>query len=146
VLCAPPGSQRPRPRARARAGRAASRMNVDRGLATLEIALIMPILVLIVLGLTQFALWYHAEQVVIAAAQEGSAQASTQSGSAAAGQSRAQVVMSGLASLTQSTQVTVGTDTGGITVSITSQLKGLIPGVVTLPLHARATSHIEQAP
>ena len=121
-------------------------MKDERGLATLEVALIVPILALIVLGLTQFALWYHAEEVVIAAAQEGAAQASTRSGSPAAGQDRALTVMSGLDSMTTGTHIAVGTDVAGVTVSITSSLKGLIPGIVALPLHATATSHIEQAP
>lgn len=118
----------------------------ESGLASLEIALIVPILALIVLGLTQFALWYHAEQVVIAAAQEGAAQASTRSGTPAAGQDRAEAVLSGLAPMTTATQIDVGGGSGVVTVSITSSLHALIPGITTLPLHATATSHIEQAP
>ena len=118
----------------------------DQGLATLEVALITPILILVLLGLVQFGLWYHAEEVTIAAAQEGAAAASVRSGTPAAGQARAQQLLAGLSTITSETQVDVGSDTGGITVSITSRLRGLIPGVVTLPLHAKTTSHPEQAP
>ena len=118
----------------------------DRGLATLEVALITPVLILVLLAFVQFGLWYHAEQVTIAAAQEAAAAASVQSVTPAAGQARAAQLLAGLATITSHTQINVGSDTSGITVSITSKLRGLIPGVVRLPLHAKATSHSEQAP
>jgi hypothetical protein len=119
----------------------------ERGLATLEVALITPVLLLVVLGLVQFALWYHAEQVVTAAAQEAAAQASLLSGSPAAAQQRAQVLLDGLSSIARGTQVAVGPpDTGSISVSVTARLNGILPGVVSLPLHATATAHLEKAP
>jgi Flp pilus assembly protein TadG len=119
----------------------------DRGSATLEVGLIMPILLLVILGLVQFALWYHAEEVVIAAAQEGAAQASLQSANPTAAQQRAQVLLDGLSSIASGTQVSVGPGAAGnITVSVTARLNGLLPGIGSLPLHATATSHIEKAP
>ena len=119
----------------------------ERGLATLEVALITPVLLLVVLGLVQFALWYHAEQVVTAAAQEAAAQASLLTGSPAAAQQRAQVLLDGLSSIARGTQVAVGPpDTGSISVSVTARLNGILPGVVSLPLHATATAHLEKAP
>jgi Flp pilus assembly protein TadG len=119
----------------------------ERGLATLEVALITPVLLLVVLGLVQFALWYHAEQVVTAAAQEAAAQASLISGSPATAQQRAQVLLDGLSSIARGTQVSVGPpDTGSISVSVTARLNGILPGVVSLPLHATATAHLEKAP
>jgi hypothetical protein len=119
----------------------------ERGLATLEVALITPVLLLVVLGLVQFALWYHAEQVVTAAAQEAAAQASLLTGSPAAAQQRAQVLLDGLSSIARGEQVSVGPpDTGSISVSVTARLNGILPGVVSLPLHATATAHLEKAP
>ena len=119
----------------------------ERGLATLEVALITPVLLLVVLGLVQFALWYHAEQVVTAAAQEAAAQASLLTGSPTAAQQRAQVLLDGLSSIARGTQVAVGPpDTGSISVSVTARLNGILPGVVSLPLHATATAHLEKAP
>lgn len=119
----------------------------ERGLATLEVALITPVLLLVVLGLVQFALWYHAEQVVTAAAQEAAAQASLLTGSPAAATQRAQVLLDGLSSIARGTQVAVGPpDTGSISVSVTARLNGILPGVVSLPLHATATAHLEKAP
>ena len=119
----------------------------ERGLATLEVALITPVLLLVVLGLVQFALWYHAEQVVTAAAQEAAAQASLLTGSPTAAQQRAQVLLDGLSSIARGTQVAVGPpDTGSISVSVTARLNGILPGIVSLPLHATATAHLEKAP
>jgi Flp pilus assembly protein TadG len=119
----------------------------ERGLATLEVALITPVLLLVVLGLVQFALWYHAEQVVTAAAQEAAAQASLATGSPAKAQQRAQVLLDGLSSTARGEQVTVGPpDTGSISVSVTARLNGILPGVVSLPLKATATAHLEKAP
>jgi Flp pilus assembly protein TadG len=119
----------------------------EAGLATLEVALITPVLLLVILGLVQFALWYHAEQVVTAAAQEAAAQASLLSGSPAAAQQRAQVLLDGLSSIARGEQVAVGPpDTGSISVSVTARLNGILPGVVSLPLHATATAHLEKAP
>jgi hypothetical protein len=119
----------------------------EAGLATLEVALITPVLLLVILGLVQFALWYHAEQVVTAAAQEAAAQASLLTGSPAAAQRRAQVLLDGLSSIAQGERVSVGPpDTGSISVSVTARLNGILPGVVSLPLHATATAHLEKAP
>lgn len=118
----------------------------DGGQATLEVALITPVLLLLVVGLIQFALWYNAEQTVIAAAQEGAAQASTHAGDATAGQQRAQSLLQGLSSMTTGQQVTVspaGTD--GISVSVSARLDSLIPGFGGFALHATATSHAERA-
>jgi len=119
----------------------------EAGLATVEVALITPVFILVLLGLVQFGLWYHAEQVTLAAAQEAAAAASVQAGTPAAGQARATQLLAGLSAVTSDTQVDVGTDTGGIVrVAVTSKLRGIIPGVMTLPLHATATAHREQAP
>jgi len=119
----------------------------EAGLATLEVALITPVLLLVILGLVQFALWYHAEQVVTAAAQEAAAQASLSTGSPAKAQQRAQVLLDGLSSIARGTQVVVGPpDTGSISVSVSARLNGILPGVVSLPLHATATAHLEKAP
>lgn len=122
-------------------------MRGDRGQATLEVALITPVILLVVVALIQFAIWYNAEQTTIAAAQEGAAQASTHAGDLAAGQQRAQFLMSGLASMTSDEQVKVSpVAPDGIQVSVSAQLDSLIPGISGFALHATATSHAENAP
>lgn len=122
-------------------------MRGDRGQSTLEVALITPVILLVVVALIQFAIWYNAEQTTIAAAQEGAAQASTHAGDLAAGQQRAQYLMSGLASMTSGDQVKVSPVVpDGIQVSVSAQLDSLIPGISGFALHATATSHAENIP
>jgi Flp pilus assembly protein TadG len=121
--------------------------NDDRGQSTLEVALILPVFLLLVLGLIQFALWYHAEELTIAAAQEGAAQVSAQSGSAAAGQQRAQELMSGLSPMTTGQTITVApSGSGAVAVSITARLNSLIPGFSGFGVRATAIGHLEAKP
>ena len=63
-------------RSRASAGTArwATRRRVpagDRGSVTLELAIVFPVLLLIVTVLIQYALWFHARSLALAAAQQG---------------------------------------------------------------------------
>ena len=119
----------------------------DRGQVTLELLLVLPLLLIILVALIQFAIWYSAEQTTIAAAQEGAAQVSTQGGDAAAGQRRAQSLMAGVASMSTPPQVTVApAGAGEISVSVSARLQSLIPGVGGFDLHATALAHVEQLP
>ena len=47
------------------------RWREESGEATTEMVLIVPVLLLLLLVVVQFGLWYHAQHVVQAAAQEG---------------------------------------------------------------------------
>ncbi|MGH7378229.1 MAG: TadE/TadG family type IV pilus assembly protein, partial [Candidatus Methylomirabilales bacterium] len=72
-------------------------MKGERGTAALELALVTPALMLLVLGVLQFGLWYHAQNVVETAALEGARVAAAEDGSVAAGMARAlQVLRDGL--------------------------------------------------
>ena len=46
------------------------RCNGDRGAAATELAIAMPLLLVLVLASVHLALWFHARQIVTAAAQE----------------------------------------------------------------------------
>lgn len=43
----------------------------DRGSVTLEVAILFPVVLIILLTITQAALWFHARELALAAAQEG---------------------------------------------------------------------------
>ena len=61
-----------RPRAERPAVAARRRLRVgDRGAATLELVVIFPVVLLITFGVIEAALWYHARNVALAAAEEG---------------------------------------------------------------------------
>jgi Flp pilus assembly protein TadG len=119
----------------------------DRGQATLELLLVLPLLLFLLVALVQFALWYQAEQTTIAAAQEGAAQVSTHDGDAAAGQQRAQLLMAGVSSMSSPPQVSVApAGAGQISVSVSAEMQSMIPGVSGFSLHATALTHVEQLP
>lgn len=61
----------------------------ERGGASVELAIAVPALLLMLLLVVQFALWYHASHVVTAAAQQGLTAAQHERGSSAAGNAAA---------------------------------------------------------
>ncbi|MGH9181962.1 MAG: TadE/TadG family type IV pilus assembly protein, partial [Acidimicrobiales bacterium] len=65
----------------------------QRGQASVEWVLVLPLLMLLVLTGVQVALWAHAGHIATAAAQEGVVVARSVSGSADAGESRARNVL-----------------------------------------------------
>lgn len=68
----------------------------QRGAATTQLVLVMPLLMLMVMLTIQFGLWYHGSHVAIAAAQEGARAARLEGGSAAAGEERARIFLRAL--------------------------------------------------
>src|SRR3954447_3945317 len=62
----------------------------DAGSATLQAVLIMPLLLLLITAIVEFALWYHAAHIAIAAAQDGARAARVEGGTSEAGRQRAQ--------------------------------------------------------
>ena len=62
---------------------------VDRGSASLELVVIFPVLLLIIFGAMQGALYYFACSAALASAQEGARAAADEQGSTGDGQSAA---------------------------------------------------------
>src|SRR3972149_132633 len=99
----------------------ASRLNPDsdggrrgeRGQAMVELVLVLPVLLIILIGVVQFALVYHAKDVATTAAQEGARLAAADGRTPAEGAARARdVLQSGLGRTGAGVRVT-GQDTGG---------------------------------
>ena len=65
----------------------------ERGSATVEAVLIIPIAMVVLLMAVQFALWSHASQVVHTAASEGDASARSYGGGVQQGEARAHEVL-----------------------------------------------------
>lgn len=117
-------------------------MNDERGTASLELALVAPTLMLLALGVLQFGLWYHAQNVVKTAALESARVAAAEDGTAGAGRARALVLVAeglGSAATQPATTVSVGPEVARATV--TARLRGLlpIPGLSSFPLSSEAT-------
>lgn len=112
------------------------RLRGEGGAATLELALVTPILLTMIMLLVQFGLWYHATNVASAAAQEGARACRIESGTEAAGEAAASALIATAAG-TLFTSVPVvecvrGADTARM--EVTGSVVQVLPiQIVTLP-------------
>ena len=112
-----------------RAGRAKrSRPDGDRGAGSAETVIAVPLLMLLILLIIQFAIWEHAESIAHATAEEALAAARVQGGTAAAGQQRAaQVISQTGSSVLSGPQVSVTMTPADVTVEVTGTAERVLP-------------------
>jgi Flp pilus assembly protein TadG len=113
----------------------------DRGQVLVETAVALPVLLMVAIGLVQFALYYHAQNVVTVAVQDGARLAAAEDRTLADGVSHARALLrAGLGR--SATDITVRGDDGGETITVEAQgrLRTIIPWVTdaTVPLAARS--------
>ena len=112
----------------------------ERGIVTLEFVAVVWVFMVVVLGAAQFGLWWHAQHVVLAAAQDAARLAAAEDGTPAAGRARALDLL----------QVGLGRDAAGATVqlhrdgelasaTVTGRLQPLLP--IGQGIRLRATAH-----
>jgi len=119
----------------------------QRGSAALELAIVGPVLMLLVLGILQFGLWYHAEHVTKTAAVEAARAAAAEDGRAEQARARAAEVMrAGLGSAAEDPVVEVSIGSRTARVRISAHMRGLlpIPAFSSLRLSAEATAYRER--
>jgi hypothetical protein len=134
----------PRCRAPARRAGAASTAQGDDGIATLEAVLVFPVLILLLMVVVQFALWYNANELATAAAQDGARSARVVGGTAQAGIDRADSLLDQTGrSLLQQRQVLAERDVQHARVEVRAVCIALIPGL-HLTIDAVADSGVEQ--
>lgn len=123
-----PAIRRPRS-AGSRAGRAERRRaGGDRGAGSAEIVIAVPLLMLLILLVIQFAIWEHAEGIAHATAEEALAAARVQGGTAASGQQRAaQVIRQIGSSVLTGPQVSVTVTPADVTVEVTGTAEQVLP-------------------
>lgn len=117
-------------------------MSDERGTASLELALVVPTLMLLVLGVLQFGLWFHAQSVVQSAALEGARVAAAEDGTGDAGRARAVgLVGEGLGDAAEQTGASASVDPEAATVRVTARLRTLLPlpGLNSFPLSSQAS-------
>ena len=122
-------------------------MKRERGSVALELAIVAPVLMLLILGVLQFGLWYHAQNVVQTAALEGARVAAAEDGTETAGESRAlEVLQEGLGQAADVEGATASIDQDAARVEVTAQLPGLlpIPGLRSFSLSFEATAFRER--
>jgi Flp pilus assembly protein TadG len=132
--------------AAATAATAATTAAREAGAATTELVVLFPALLTLLFVAVQFGIWYHDGAVVRAAAAEGVRAARVESGTAAAGQRRAEAFLAsaGKAGLERVT-VTGWRDDANARIEVTGYAASLlpIPGL-RLPVRGVAQSPLER--
>jgi Flp pilus assembly protein TadG len=120
------------------------RLRGDRGAGAAEVVIAVPLLMLLILAIVQFAVWAHASEVAQATAEEALAAARVQGSSAAAGQQRAQQVLGQIGSaVLVSPQVAVTRTANSATVQISATAEQVIP-FFRMPVHVTVTGPVER--
>jgi Flp pilus assembly protein TadG len=116
----------------------------ERGSATAELVIATPLLLLLILGIVQFAVWEHAVHVAQATAQQGLAAGRIQGGTEQAATTQANSVLTQLGSgvlVHPNVSATRGAIT--TTVEVTGQAEGILP-FLSLPVRAVASGPTER--
>jgi Flp pilus assembly protein TadG len=131
-------------RTRAAHPAAASRRGGSDGAVVAEFAVVVPALVLLLLGIFQFAAWSLAGEVALGAAQEGARAARLRGGSAADGEAAAWRFIdqaNGGHLVRPQVRVTRGAD--DVRVEIGGRAQSLVPGL-DLPVRETAAGEVER--
>jgi Flp pilus assembly protein TadG len=117
----------------------------QRGVAALEFVLVVWLFLILVLGALQFGLWWHAQHVVLGAAQDAARLAAVEDGTPAAGQARAaELLRVGLgADATVTATIEVRRDDQLAAATVTARLRPLLPFGDGIRLHATAHAFAE---
>ena len=117
----------------------------ERGAVAAELVIATPLLLLLIMGVIQFALWQHAEHIASAVAQQGVAVGRLQGETAAAGQNEAQSVLNQLGSTVLVGSTITATRTNvATTVTVTGHAESIV-GLFSLPVKAVAAGPTEPA-
>lgn len=124
--------------------RAGNRAADEAGSASAELVVATPLLLLLVLGVIQFALWQHASHVAQAAAQQGLAVGRVQGGSeqSATAQATALLDQTGSGVLVHPS-ISTSRDALTTTVVVSGQAEGIIP-FLSLPVRSIAAGPTER--
>lgn len=118
----------------------------DRGAATVEVTLAMPLLGLLLLLIVQFACWAHATHVAQAAANQGVQTARAYGSSADAGVADTTAILDQIAgSILVARSVTANNTATTSTVTVTGNTAAVVPGL-SLPITVSVTAPREKVP
>lgn len=115
----------------------------DAGAVAAEVVIAVPVLLLLLMSIVQFALWSHASHIAQAAASEGLAATRVEGGTTVAGGSATRSVLDQLgAGPLRDTVVAVDRDAVTARVRVTGAATPVIP-FLTLPVTAEASGSVE---
>jgi Flp pilus assembly protein TadG len=118
----------------------------DRGSVSLELAIVFPALLLIVTALIQYALWFHARSLALAAAQQGVSVARAYHSTPAAGRGSALAFIAehGADTLLNPDATTSTPATGQVQVIVTGWSVSVLPGVAGIAVSQSAAGPLER--
>ena len=126
-----------------REGRRRARWGGETGAVAAELVIATPLLLLLVLGVVQFALWEHATGIAEAAAQQGLSVARLQGGTSQAGTAETDSVLAQLSTgVLMGPQVTATRTAATTTVVVSGRAESVI-GIFSLPVRATAAGPTE---
>lgn len=116
----------------------------ERGSGTVELTIATPLLMLLILGIVQFATWSHATHIAQAAASQGLAAARVDGGTNADGHEAAASVLAQLADgPLEGPGITVTRGEASAAVAVTGTAAAVVP-FLNLPVHAEAAGPVER--
>ena len=115
----------------------------ESGAVSAELVIATPLLLLLIMGVIQFALWEHAEHIATAVAQQGVSVGRLQGETAANGQNQAQSVLDQLGpTVLAGSKITATRTAQMTTVTVTGHAESII-GLFSLPVKATASGATE---
>ena len=116
----------------------------ERGDAVTETVLLVPVLMLLIMLVIQFGLWYHAQHLVQAAAQEGARAARAESATAEDGRAQADSFLRETAGESvRGADIEAERTIDSVTVRVVGEAPAVVPGL-RLGVRASATSPVEE--
>lgn len=116
----------------------------EEGSSTVEVVIVFPLLILTLMLVFQFAFWYHARHVALAAAEEGARAARVDTGTAAAGAARAERFVRDLGpSVIVNPKVSASRNLDVARVEVSGQARNVVPGL-RLPIRQVSQGPVER--
>lgn len=118
------------------------RVRDERGMTTIQVAILFPVVLFWIMLIVQYGLWWHAKQVANAAAAEAVDAAQVSTGSARDGEDAAASYLAQSGNLDNIT-VTVSLEPTVVTVEVRGEAPQLVPGFAW-SVTARSTAPVER--
>lgn len=119
-----------------------ARLRDERGMTTIQVAILFPAVLIWLMLIVQYGLWWHAKQVANAAAAEAVDAAQVSTGSARDGEDAAASYLAQSGNLDNIT-VTVSREPTVVTVEVRGDAPQLVPGFAW-SVTARSTAPVER--
>lgn len=119
-----------------------SRLRDERGMTTVQVAILFPAVLIWLMLIVQYGLWWHAKQVANAAAAEAVDAAQVQDGSAADGETAAASYLAQSGNLTGVT-ITVDRQPTVVVAEVHGDAPQLVPGI-SWSVTARSEAPVER--